>query len=370
MPEISKYHQDLASLLNSEPNRAQRRAFLIEERQSPEYQAAKKEAFERNHKELTPLEQTIVWAERTLGEYNNLPKGNSQERKKVKEFLERSAEYLLQNPQEIDTAVYIWDTYTGSFYQLIKKESVELIKKNWKDITSEQLADLIKVDTNSPSTQDFTKEMLGSYFKGPNNRRQRIDAYYRLAYSALHLIEDDKAFTQALRIGLHDTDILPKDPNLIEQTLLLSLPYAIFLNSFPNSPNGTKDLLSLVRDNNEERDFQKLLIAKNVMFKLSFFSLEDLEEVRQKHYDFLATDENLIGKWKKELSQAVKQLGSDKVEEINNATVEFDLRREDTLSEEEKLKLKNIWPFNLFFDETDPLNQKFQEVRSRLASSV
>ena len=300
---------------------------------------------------LTPIVNDLGifhWAENVLTEYSSLPKVNSQERKRVRNLTTQTADRLLQDLQRIEIAPDVWRNQLGqgdsgnsggSFYELVKTESAELIKLNWENVTAEQLADLIGIYTNSPSTQDFAKEMLGSYFKGPSSRRQRIDAYYTLAYSALHLAEDDNAFTQAIRIGLHDTDILPKDPNLIEQTLLLSLPY-----------------------NEEEIVFQKLLIAKNVMFQLSFLSSEDLGEVRQKHYDFLSTHEKLKKKWNEEQAQAIKQIGSDRVTEINNATMAFDLRREDILSEAEKLELKNTWPFNLFFDENDPLNQKFQKV--------
>ena len=385
-PELLKYHKDLVSLLNLEPDRVQRRAFLAEERKTSEYQAAKREAMIRNHPNNVPSDQSestggiialksaeerlvnIIftqtfnlpdtdeitnWAEETLVTFNSLPRQMGQERKIVRNLITQTAKRLLQNPEYIDIVDVVWKTQsnhedsgnsTGSFYELVKTESVELMKKNWGNVTSEQLADFIWIYTNSPSTQDFAKEMLGSYFKGPESRRQRIDAYYTLAYSTLHLIEDDKAFTQAIRIGIYDSDILPKDPNLIEETILLSLPY------------------------NEEIALQKLLIAKSVMAKLSFLSSEDLGEVRQKYSDFMHTDERFKKKWDETIGKIIKKIGFEKAKELNGAATRCNVFQKETLSEEEKRKIKNIWPYNLLLDETDPLNQKFQEVVSQRAA--
>ena len=307
------------------------------------------------------------WAENALTEYSKLPRANSHERQRVRNLATQTAGRLLQYPQNIEIAADAWKTQSASFYELVKTESAGLIEKNWKDVTSEQLADLIGIHANSPSAQGFAKEMLKNYFRGPSNRRERIDAYYTLAYSTLHLIEDEKAFTQAIRIGLHDnSDILLKVPNLIEQTLFLSLPYDIFI--FPNLlkiEEDAIDLFSLPKNKDKEKDFQRLLIAKDVMFQLSFLSLEDLGESRQKYRDFLNLDTNkkLMKKWTEEVVKAKKQVRSAKaITEINNATMEFDVRKGDSLSEEEKLELKKIWPFNLFFDETDPLKQEFKKV--------
>ena len=40
----------------------------------------------------------------------------------------------------------------------------------------------------------------------------------------------------------------------------------------------------------------------------------------------------------------------------------------ESLTEERKQSLKGTWPFNLAFDETDPLNQKFQEALPRITA--
>ena len=280
------------------------------------------------------------WAEEALVTFNSLSKQTVGEKRNVKKLLRETAGQLVQSPQDISTAAFVWKSH-DSFYQLIKDESKTIIREKWESITPEQLAELVRIYADNPQAQDFAKEMLTSYFDRPKTRRQRINAYYTFVSSVVDLVGEDTAFTFGVKIGLCDTDILPKDPNLIEQTLLLSLPY-----------------------NEEEIVFQKLLIARNIVFQLSFLSLEDLGAVRQKHYDFLSTNDKLKKRWSEELGKAVKQIGKARVSEINKATVAFDMRREDVLSEKEKLELENIWPFNLFFDKSDPLNQKFQKVLS------
>ena len=294
------------------------------------------------------------WAEEALVTFNSLSKQTVGEKRNVKKLLRETAAKLLENPQDITTAQKTWRENELSRYgfekpqepfsELVKRECASLIKDKWEDVKPEQLAQLVGMYANNPEFTDFAKELLVSYFRGPQSRRQRIDAYYNFASCILDLVGDDKALNVGIKIGLHDTEILQKDKDLIEQTVFLSLPY-----------------------NEKERVFQKLLIAKNVVFQLSFLSLEDLGAVRQKHYDFLSTNDKLKKRWNEAQGKAVKQIGQTRVTEINEATVGFDMRREDVLSEKEKLELENIWPFNLFFDKSDPLNQKFQKVLSQRA---
>lgn len=299
---------------------------------------------------LTPVLDDIriaSWAENELAEYRRLPKVNSQERKNIKSFVAQIAGRLLQNPQNIEIAADVWKNtqdQTGlEFYERVKKGSGELIKEKWEDVTSEQLAQLVGIYASNPQSKDFAKELLTSYFEGPENRRQRVGAYYTFVSCLLDLVGDDKAFNEGVRIGLHDTDILARDNDLIEQIILLSLPY-----------------------NEEERVFQKLLIANVVVVQLSFLSSQDLGEARQRNNDFLDTNGRLKAKWNKEAAKAERQIGSAQVSKLNEAARKADLRSWRTLSMEEKLKLKDIWPFSLLFDEKDPLNKKLQEALPRI----
>lgn len=370
-PEILQYHRDLASLLNSEPNRAQRRAFLVEERKTPEYQTAKKEAITAYSREkqlvenvLAPIFNDLVLKEKAAGcarsiveEYNGLPKLTVGQIKETKKFIRQAAGELLQNPEDINTAVFVWKRH-DLFYELVKEESKTLIREKWEHITPEQLAELVRIYANNPQAKDFAKEMLTSYFNRPKSTRQRVHAYYTFVSSVLDLVGEDKAFNEGVRIGLHDTDILPKDPYLIEHSVFISLPYTIF----QNSSNGTKDLLSLPRNKDEERVFQKLLIAKYTILKLSTMGSEDLRILRQKEEDFVNSSDKLQIMWEKEQEKAEKKIGRDKVMRLNNAMNAF-ADSEDTLSIE--MTDEHNWVQNIFRDETDPLNQKFKKVLSK-----
>lgn len=228
-PEISQYHKDLAALIKLEPNRAERRRFLAEERNSPQYQAAKKEAILETHRELSPQEQTILWAQKTLEDYNNLPKGNNAERKKVSAFLEKTADHLLQNPQEIDSAASVWKARSGEeqdgFYEAIKQATSTRVKEKWPDIKPETLSELVKVYANNILAKDFGKKLLSSYFRGPENRKERIDAFYTFAQSVIDLFDDQKSFDEAVWITFFGTDILPRTPYMEDKAVIRNWPY-------------------------------------------------------------------------------------------------------------------------------------------------
>ncbi len=300
--------------------------------------------------------RTANWAENVLAEYNSLPKQTIGQKRKAKNLVRETAGKMVQNPQDISAAAFVWERQE-SFYELVKGESKTLIQEQWEGITSEQLAEFVRAYADSPQTQDFPREMLTSYFNRPKSRRQRVHAYYTFVSCVLDLVGEDKAFNEGVRIGLYGTDILPKDPYLIEQVIFISLPYTIFRNS---SNNGAKDLLSLPRNNDEEIVFQKLLIANAVVAQLSFLSSQDLGGAIQRHSDFLKTDQGLMAKWQEQMANAEEQIEPAESKKLYNAAMQLDAHYRKIFSEEEPPELKNILPFNTLFYETDPLNIKFQ----------
>src|SRR3989344_2875278 len=268
--ELLPYHKDLAEILKSEGDPVLRKNFLASERLTTQYQNSKEAAKRRNlalreisrqdsinaedessqaspvignplvdlkpaENELTPQEQTILWANLVLNEYNNLPKRNSAEKRVARNLATQTARRLVQDPEDIDIAGRVWKSRekasedkepAESFYEEVKKVSSETIRKNWETVTPERLAQIIKTYANNVLTQDFTHDLLKSYFNNPKlSRRQRIIAYYNLALAAVDLAEDKKAITEAVRIGLFETDIFPRYPIKIEQSLFFSLPY-------------------------------------------------------------------------------------------------------------------------------------------------
>lgn len=304
-------------------------------------------------------DKTTNWAEETLVIFNSLPKANSYERKEVKNLITQTARRLLQNPQDLETANVVWKTQSSQedsgnsagFLELVKTKSVELIKKNWEDVTSKQLADLIRIYTNSPSTQDFAKEMLGSYFKGPRSLNQRIDAYYNLVSATLDLVGEDEAFKEGMKIALHATDILPKHPSLVEQTGLLSLPYR-----------------------EVESVFKKLLIARCVVNQVRFIGSWGLAKYYEDRGNFIITDSVAIREGNKRQRNATEKMGENEAEKMYRTMKDtmklFSSNSIESLSEKRKQNLRINWPFHLVFDETDPLNKKFHEVLLKRTSST
>lgn len=212
--ELIPYHKDLAGILKSEGNPVFRRNFLSSERLTAEYQNAKEAAKRRNlalkeiarqtltitedgssqgspitdnplidirpaEGELTPQEQTILWANQVLEEYNSMPRGNSRERRAARNLATQTARYLIENPQDIDSAGSVWKSRETkeeeqdgekqkiqSFYDLVKQEASRDIRENWGSVSPEQLTQLVKTYTHGVLTQDFAHDLLASYFKG------------------------------------------------------------------------------------------------------------------------------------------------------------------------------------------------------------
>lgn len=347
-PEISQYHIDLASLIKTEPDRLKRRDYLMWERTTPEYQAAKEEAIKETHRELTPQEQTILWAQNTLEEYNNLPKGNYAERKKVNFFLETTIDHLLQNPQEIDSSVSIWKARTGQeqdgFYEKIKQSAAKQIKdqakKNPESIQPQTISELVKIYANNTLIKDFGEALLSSYFRGPEKRGQRVSAYYEFVFSIVDLLEDRKALEQGLRIALNETDILPiSSPFFIDMALLGS---------------------GLTRSLKEEGDLKRLLIANRVISDVVVLTQLDREGVLQAHQKFLNKTENQIKK-DVELKKMKAALGDSEARKRGNAMAAY-LDMNQGVTGQTIERLKNYWPYSLVLDENDPLLRKFTEL--------
>ena len=385
-PEIREYHQTLAEILKSEPEKAKRNEFLDFERTTDQYRFAKEQAKRRNHpvvrvpeshilpgvelearqteeivgnplatldiaeRELTLQEQTTLWANQVLEEYNSMPKRNSRERRAVKNLAIQAARRLVQNPQDIDIAGSVWksretdgesqDVNVKSFYEEVKEESIKAIKKDWekdsREVSPKQLAGFIKVYANSVLTQDFAHDLLAGYFKGATSRRQRIDAYYNLASAAVDLVGDQQSITEAVRIGIFETDIFPRDPHKMEQVLFCNLPYE------------------------DDSVLQKFLIADALVARLVSLTSEQ-ESFRQgiqTNMGITNSDKFKI-QWDKEQEKAVQKLGFDGAIQRYTAIHSYVARMaQGPMDYKEFEILKDTWPYNLVFNQNDPLNQK------------
>jgi hypothetical protein len=155
--------------------------------------------------ELTAQERTTIdWANQVLEEYNNLPKQTSRERRVVKKLITKTSGELLEDPQNIFIAHQTWRGHESSrdgareseepFSKLVRGECLAFIKEKWKEVKPEQLAQLVRIyANNNDPTQDYAKEMLRNYFKGPDSRGQRVDACYNFLSTTLDLAGENEA---------------------------------------------------------------------------------------------------------------------------------------------------------------------------------
>ena len=305
-------------------------------------------------RELSRQEKVILWANQILEQYNSLSRQTSKEKKRAKNLVSEAARQLLQDPERVDIAGSVWKSHEPvsqgsvkqqSFYELVKEESSHQAKKHWKEITSQKLAQIVKAYSHNNLVSDMAENILTSYFKGPDSRNEWISAHYAFVSAALDLIEDQKAFNQALKIGIFGTSILPVDSDLFRKAnILISLPYDV-----------------------DDRTLQKFLVAQNVIMRSSYhLASEDLAESSQRASKFLETDSRFLELLDSARQKAIEKLGFPKVQAINQAMIEANASvpgvRENGLSAEEILRAAAKWPLNLSFDQLEPLNQKFRMV--------
>ncbi len=298
-------------------------------------------------------QNTAFWLEK-FEHYNSLPKARSKERKIASGLLTETVEGILQNPQEIS---FMQEALTNKknnaltqdakqqFVQLVRDNCLTLIKDKWDDVMPEQLAQLVRIHANNDPSQDDAREMLRNYFRGPKSRNQRIEAYYAFVSATLDLKGEDEAFEESMKIVLHATDILPKNPSLLEQTGLLSFPYG-----------------------EEESVFKKLLIARSIVAQIRFIGSWDLDKYYEDRGNFILTDSVAITEGNKRQGNVIRKIGENEARGMYDrmkATMRLITSGSiESLPEERKQELMGTWPFNLALDETDPLNQKFQKVFS------
>jgi len=380
--ELLPYHKDLAEILKSEGNPEFRKNFLVGERLKPQYKNAKEAAKRRNlalreiskqdsinagdessqalpvvgnplvdlkpaERELTPQEQTVLWANQVFEEHNNLPKRNSAERRVARNLVTQTARSLVQNPADIDIAGSVWKSRetasenqqpTDSFYGEVKKESSAAIRKNWETVTPEQLAQLVKVYANSILTQDFGHDLLANYFKGPNSRNQKVDALYNFALGALDLIENQRALEEAVKIGQFETPLLPRESG--------------FFRDIQIAMGG------LTSNEQEELSLKKALITQRVLADMTTLTSLDYDQIFSRDQDYIERDEKLQDTKTLALEQAKR---SDEVKNRIEAMREYGSNEGDVNTLEIK-RLGNVWPYSLVLDEDDPLTRKCKEI--------
>ncbi|EKD64981.1 MAG: hypothetical protein ACD_50C00225G0003 [uncultured bacterium] len=327
-------------------------------------------------KRLVWQENIAFWSQDTLNTYNALPKSNGAERRRAKNFVQETARRILENPQEIVVAGRVWKRSdcdqtqqtggkrTESFYDLVRQEAMQDIRKNWDKVTPGQAADLVRVYSDEgfaseqiegkirhyeseSSSQDFAKDALSNYFKGPNSRNQRVHAYYNFVLGIFDFSPKSNEFKEGIKIAIFATDILPKKPALIEQSVLQSLPY--------------KD---------DKEVFKESIISNLAVNQARFMGIEGIGEYFAQRRQFVVDSEDRKKEFQKKEKRIYDEIGNEGIKEINDSMLVFTRAITLPISEDEAQSNKGSWPFDIAFDVSDPLNQKRKRIQSQLASSL
>ncbi len=354
-----EYRQALADILKEEPHGAKRWEFLANERKTGEYQLAREVVISSratthldnplsnlvtSDKELTPNEQTIIWANQILDEYHNLPKQTGSERTRAKNLISEAGRRLLQNPVELDIAGSIWRSRSTpargtepneSFYALVKERSAKEVRDDWEKISPEQLAEWVRIFAHNQIVTDLTGNLLSAYFRGPQNRRQRVDALYKFTYGSLVLVDDPIALEEAVKIGQFQTEILPLGSD--------------FHMDFFLAVNTTVD---------DDALLQKALNVDEIMFnlyRLTTLNGDEIKESIKRAYTDRFEDRSIH-----ELDRMRKRLGED--EAIRRMHALAVLNNTPYIVPLSSARLKPPWPYYLKTDIEEPLRKKYAKV--------
>lgn len=354
----SAYRNALSDLLRREPNRAARRSLLREERLTPDYQQAweamlagrrlKNRAVQMQGEGLFPerpptaQEEVSRWATETLDEYNRLPITSGKERRKTTDFVINIACNLLANPEKIDTAVSLWKTYAGQpFYDVVKKASENEARKNWQNLTGEQLAELVKVYAHSELASEFAESILSHYFRGPNNQKQRIDGLYTFVYGIIDLIEDTKALGEGLKIAQFENPILPRESD--------------FYLDFVAARHFALD---------DDKLLQKAINIDTIPFDLNIFTSIDGVRLIKQTSAFFDTNSRLQKRLERESEKVIRRLGLARAQARIEALTVFNRdpnAQRVVVSASARLRKANQWPYSLLMNSNDRLRRKYFE---------
>jgi hypothetical protein len=374
-----EYFQAVSQVLKEAPDRSTRRNFVHEEMIMPEWQQAsvilrtENAAFRAassphpisqqeislilNSEQTTLLTETqkaIVWAHGIYADYSNLPQSNSNERKKAHHFISTVAKHLIEDPSRIEHAVGYWKSLQkdpqsedeeGSFYTKVKTEVNRQSEKNWKTINEKTITDIIRLITESPIAKDLAKGILTNIFKGPQDRDEAVNFYYKYANALLDLSNEPDALRQGVLIGLYQTDIVT-----------LKSRFFVHINNARRGSFTTRE---------EEMQFNKVLITEGAIFQAAVATGLDFSIIAKSLREFVDTDPTRVREREALDLRAIKKLDLAQFTERTIALANFDSSASHVFTDGQPLE----WPYNILSDLNDPLNHKVANtIRSKSSS--
>lgn len=302
--------------------------------------------------ETDPQERVRKWAYNTLKHYEEMPRGNSNERRRSDKFIEETTRHLLVKPEDIDPVGNIWQAYTkegaeDSLYQRVVRSAVSEAKEGWKKMTPAHLGEYIKVYSHSSLNKELAAQILRGYFKGPSNATESTDGLYNLAFAALDLVDDPQALHNAVGIGLFMTDIVSRDS---------SFQLGWYQSRFLTIDND--DLL------------RRAFNAESILFSMLPLTNWDEDAVRKSNIEYEYSSDKLMDFVGKRVRELEKRYDKERVKQIINVLSDSGSVPQLMLESKEMEKLMSRWPYSLTYDISDPLRRKYQEEVGPLITSL
>lgn len=302
---------------------------------------------------LTEEEKVSLWAYSTVAEYSRLPKGNNRERKIAENLVRQVASELILHPEKMIIAGQIWktqqpktpDLQRKSFYEEVSETTALFVRNNRAAMHSDQLGGFIRAYSYGQVASDLGGGAVAAYFKGPENPKQAADAFYVFIDATLDLITDQKAFEDAVRIGMFDSPLLPRGSDFWNQ---ISIARATI---------------------NDDQLLRRAYIPDNIIAELCTLTSMGKETLIAKNWDYqmtvTANTKSVKRGMEKMLDKAVKQFG--RTEAINRslklAGTNLDLRsRAIDATSDEAIEQLHAWPGILLYTGSDPLRAKYMQV--------
>lgn len=299
--------------------------------------------------DLTDEERLQIWAHLRLTEYEAMPKGTKAETKLAGKFARSIAQELLQSPYSIEVAGAIWMAYgqrdsdTSEIPEFVEKlisEAVNVAKKEWHQISPDQLAKIVSIYAHSQLSSEIARSFLKGYFEGPSSMHSSAEAMYTFARAQLKLLDDNQALEAGLKIGNCCTDIFTVHSRTYQQYALARI-----------TGIDDDDLLT------------KALSADIVLLDLCSLTSSGDEDFMHQIMEYGKTIEwqdKILARLRRVRSRLGEQTYLEKAEKLNQMT-QLSIRRSSIFTPAARSFFRE-WPYNLLEKEDNILMSEYENI--------
>lgn len=144
--------------------------------------------------------------------------GIGKDRAQLKNLLHTTAQAVMAEPELIEPMFSVWKSQpmedgkkeiAQDLYTETKSSMGELIKKHPEKVTEKQIQKWLELYTHNMLISDMGSGALTEYFRAQTSGRQRVDAAFLFATSALHMNFDRETLGKVQEILRFETSIIP-----------------------------------------------------------------------------------------------------------------------------------------------------------------